>query len=159
MRAMLVAALVLCSGCFRAMVLEYQVTSTARYELSERAAVWGRALSAFQYRGQTIVMSDPVGGVLRTDEQRGSTPCRHTELRTCKTIEHAQLTIGPDGTAFLSQYVVARGSIRIGETSPFTDEEWTAVQKQCDDFLHFVVGSSRDADAPAQPKRAGMTGI
>ena len=112
--------LALCTGCYSAVLVPFQTSSSLQYKISDRSAVCSRALSAFQGRGQLIAMSDPVGGLVRTENQPLWTVCSNTPEKKCLTREHDQLTIGTDGSAFLRRYYVVRGNVR-GDESPYSD--------------------------------------
>lgn len=150
-RLVLLTVLLIGSGCHRTVTLSYQVSASARFDPAERPTVWSRALSAFQMRGQLIAMSDPLGGVIRTEKQMGWLPCGNSGTRSklCSTMEHSQLTIGNDGSAFLRRYMITTAWLPNDVDSPFTDDEWSQVKKGTDDFLSFIVGTTKTAPAPA----------
>jgi hypothetical protein len=157
MRVILGAMLLMCSGCYRVIAVPIQKTSSQQYKVADRSAVWSQALMAFQLRGLLIATSDPAGGLLRSEDQPGWTPCSNVEpSKACKTTEQVQLTIGTDGSAFVRRYMSATGWVHVSETSPFSPSDLVLLQKETDAFLSFIVGTSKKAPEPPPPPPPGV---
>jgi hypothetical protein len=127
------------------------------FDSNDRATVWGRAVTGFQYKGFLIGISDPIGGVLRSEYQPTSVNCGNyaSEPKVCDATIHAQFTMANDGTAFLR---INRRMI--GETywgkSPLTPADDKALQDECDDLLDFIVGRSPKKPEPVPQAPSGL---
>ena len=145
------------SGCIVMQVTPVHSTATSLFAVSERNAVYARGLTALQTRGSYISISDPVGGVLRTEPQQSWVRCSHivsdSGFNRCLAVEETQLTVGTDGNAFLRIDQSVRGETYVGE-SPVTPDDRLILQQQCSKMLDFIAGKT--AEPPAPPPAPGL---
>lgn len=149
---LVLASAIACSGPAVELV---RTTSMRNFHPSERRAVWGRAITSFQMVGGVISLSDPIGGVLRTEVQPSSTVCSTSvqlvdasETKMCRETRFSQFTMTDDGVAFLRTNRRVVGETHYGRRL-LTDEERSALQNECDETLSFVVGESNKEPTPA----------
>lgn len=161
-RAGLLLVALIASGCVSMETRAINLKSVRTFDVSERPQVWGRALTAMQMKGFLVSATDPVGGFLRTEIQSTSASCSNADVRSphhrpaCSVWVAAQLTVTPDGTAFLSsRYVFS--AMTVNEKSPVTDQDIAPLQRAGDDMVDFIVGKSK-TPPPSLPQAPGNIG-
>jgi hypothetical protein len=141
-------SLAACTGPTQQVV---RATSMKRFNASDRRAVWGRAVVSFNAGGMLITSSDSAGGVLRTAMQPGWSKCRpeavpyvpgesrESAADFCRDERFSQFTISDDGVAFLRSHRLVYCQTAFREPC-LSDDNVSAVQKETDDLLRYIVG-------------------
>jgi hypothetical protein len=168
-RRLICASLAMATGCAAPMVQRIHVTSTQHFDPAQRRAVWGRAVMSFQIRGSFVDLSDPAGGVLKSETQPTSARCSNGasyryDGKECSAYEITQFSLTDDGTAFLRIGRAIWGDARPGETL-LSEHDGEALQAKCDQMLQYIVGKSSTppeappppAQAPSQPPPPGLS--
>lgn len=130
-----------------------QLASRRDFPPSERALVWGRAVTAFQMTGRIVQLSDALGGVLQSARQGSKVPCVvHPSVASwCPAVEFSQFTVSNDGVAFLRITRSVRGVPAQGTESLVTAADRALQQAQVEDLLDFIVGKTRKRPEPPNP--------
>ena len=158
MNRLLLSLVLFEAGCVSLKSVSIQSVSTEPFTAGERNSVYARSLTAFQTRGMLISLSEPVGGVLRSELQRSWIQCANALAddfgnRGCWSTEQTQLTIGSDGNAFLRIDRVVTGTTQ-GYESPVSPDMRLQFQQECTAMLGFIVG--KVPEPPAPPPGAGL---
>jgi hypothetical protein len=141
------------SGCSIIVSRSIQLQSTARFPPSDRSVAYGRALTGLQGQGILVALADPVGGLIRTEAQRGWMRCGNAEGKVCSTLESSQLTVSADGVVFLQRRILVFADMwQNRDADPLTPEDRVRVQGECDGFVRYIIG--QQSIAPSKPKPA-----
>jgi hypothetical protein len=163
-RILAIPTLLLLAACASVVSVPLHMTSQADFQPSERRAVWGRAVTSFQIAGALVDLSDSLGGVLQSKPQPTWTQCsnaaqvpgptvRRPEKKgapMCPSTIALQFTFTDDGMAFLRINRGVIGHVYFNE-SLFKDEDLKALQRECDEWLQYIVGKSPKPPEPLRP--------
>lgn len=147
------------TGCYALTSNLANTASINTFEEPERSRVYARSLTAFQGRGLLIAISEPNGGLLRTERQRSPQTCSnvvpepYSGAKTCWAMEQTQLTIGADGNAFLRTNRTVFGTTNPNAV-PMNAKDHERLQQESNAMLDFIVGHS--PQAPALPPEQGL---
>ncbi len=155
--AVLVSSLVGCQAHLA--VVPVQITSERKFDPSDRALVWGRAVTAFQMTGRIVALTDSLGGVLQSAPQRSMVHCTlrasyfaEPEVAWCPAVEFTQFTVSNDGIAFLRiTRRVSGEQFRPDDAVVTPDNFRYGHQPDAEKLLDYIVGSSKTPPPPPVP--------
>jgi hypothetical protein len=152
----LAVAVLIGTGCASyPLTVSVHGVSRERFRPSEREAVWGRALAAFQDRGALIVLADDRSGVLRSEAQPSRAPCSgdfsyesepvrdRGGIPQCNVSLVHQFTLSADGLAILRINRAVSGSVKFFGMSLVADSDIRALQSEQDAMLAGIVGEAK----------------
>jgi len=168
MRWSIMLAAYFVTGCASLSTVAVNFRSDGQFDKASRPEVWGRALTAMQIRGMVVSRSDAVGGLLQSEIQARSMECGNNAYGEetdwgkrpgfeCSVWSRSQVTVSPDGTAFVSTRM-SFTAMTEGGKPPITVDDRQALQAENDALLDFIIGRSKASPVPFRvPEAPGGT--
>jgi hypothetical protein len=142
-------------GCAPIPVSQHLHTvSRGRYELSEKRAVWGRALESFQEHNIVVTVVDYEAGVLASGGQPETVRCAGASGK-CQSVTGVQFTMSDDGTALFTVRRGVSGMMDGYSAKPLIPPPVEAdMCKEADETLAFIVGQAGSVKPQPEKKKA-----